>query len=333
MLGVGRTILRTISRGWRKASGGLNTEVAATLPVLEVLESQIGDAMRKATDATDSLSSSFGDMATRAREVVSQATQAGQEKSNAGVEQVRDVVSVLLTQVRQTNESTEQTADMLSSIENDLLDVEVCMTQIEEIANRSRIVSLNGQIEAARAGSHGQGFAVVATETGDLASSVTETSQRIRKVVDRLTQALKSTCEHTRELVSADHEATRECEERVETMLTGLADYQHNLETNLESTKASSDKLATAISQSVMTLQFQDAVSQRMNHVAETLNEIRDNYGTLVGSTETHAIKRRSDQWFKKLSESYCVDDERLVHSGAAVPEAAQANNSNIELF
>ena len=61
---------------------------------------------------------------------------------------------------------------MLTRIETDLQNVEACMAEIEDIANRSRMVSLNGQIEAARAGEHGQGFAVVASETGDLATNV-----------------------------------------------------------------------------------------------------------------------------------------------------------------
>ena len=311
----------------------LSTEVSACLPILELMEKQILDAVQKGNKATDELSSSFGDMARRARDVVSMAADARRDESDAGVDQIRTVVWDLLAQVRQTGQSTQQTADMLSSIEMDLQDVENCITQIEDIANRSRMVSLNGQIEAARAGEHGDGFAVVASETGDLASNVSNTSQKIREVVDRLAVSVRNTCEQTRQLLAADQQATMTCEQRVESMLSSLADYQHELEANLESTKTSSDDLASAISYSVMTLQFQDAVSQRLHHVTDTIGEIRASFVALAGPAEFGDAKKRSEEWMEKISVNYCVDDERLVMEGEAPAEADNSDTCNVELF
>ncbi|OYP39137.1 methyl-accepting chemotaxis protein [Rhodopirellula sp. MGV] len=320
------------SLGKRLRPGGLSTEVSACLPVLEVLQAQIKDAVEKGNTATDNLSSSFGDMAQRAREVVRMATDSRRGESTAGVEQVREVVSELLTQVRQTSLSTQETASMLADIERDVQDVESCMVKIEDIANRSRMVSLNGQIEAARAGDFGDGFAVVASETGDLAQNVSEASKRIREVVDRLASSLRATYEKTQSLVTVEQQATASCEQRVEEMLSSLAQYQMELENNLESTKTSSDELAGAISMSVMTLQFQDAVSQRMHHVTATINDIRETFGSIVGDQPRGLAKKRSQQWLDKLSASYCIDDERRVFSGDSEPQES-SNESNIELF
>lgn len=313
-------------------SAELETEVSAALPIIATLENQILDAVQKGTAATDQLSSSFGDMATQARQVVSMATNATRDESDAGVDQIRAVVSELLSQVRQTSQSTQQTADMLTAIESDLQDVENCIAQIEDIANRSRMVSLNGQIEAARANEHGDGFAVVASETGDLAKNVSDTSQKIREVVDRMAESLRRTSDETRRLVEEDQAATAACEERVELMLSSLANYQHQLEGNLASTKSSSDMLAQAITHSVMTLQFQDAVSQRMKHVTETMGEIREVFGTIVGPAQSGAAARRQDQWIQKLSSQYCVDDERAVLMGESAG-APQSDTCDVELF
>ena len=324
-----RSIWRFITlRGVR-----LTREVAACIPVIETLELQILDAVKKGTNATDELSRSFGDMAQRAKDVVSMATSAQHDDNDTGVDKIREVLSELLSQVRQTSQSTQQMAEMLSDIENDLQDVESCMAQIEYIANRSRMVSLNGQIEAARAQEHGDGFAVVASETGDLARNVSETSQKIRDVVDRMSESLRKTAEQTRRLVAADQEATAACEQRVEAMLSSLADYQRSLESNLASTKTSSDQLAHAISHAVMTLQFQDAVSQRMKHVTETMTEIRDSFGDIMGPVQSHSAKRRTQEWLDKLAESYCVDDERLVLSGASAANLEISHSTNVELF
>ncbi|WP_149498992.1 methyl-accepting chemotaxis protein [Roseiconus lacunae] len=339
MSGFGPQVLYPVRRLWSRLTGrgpagsaGLRTEVSASLPVIEVLERQILDAVEKGTSATDDLSRSFGDMAERAMQVVQMATDSRRDESTAGVEQVREVVSELLSQVRRTSDSTKETANMLAEIEKDVQDVETCMVRIEDIANRSRMVSLNGQIEAARAGDFGDGFAVVASETGDLAQNVSEASKKIREVVDRLAESLRTTYQQTQDLVTVEQEATASCEQRVEEMLTSLAEYQTELENNLESTKTSSDELAGAITRSVMTLQFQDAVSQRLHHVTSTLSEMRDAFGSIVGSQPKGLAKKRSDEWIEKIAASYCIDDERRVLTGEAGVETP-SNESNIELF
>ncbi|MEL6107962.1 MAG: methyl-accepting chemotaxis protein [Planctomycetota bacterium] len=329
-----------VSKWWEKARSvfgqrrnqSLAAEVHACLAVIETLEKQILDAANKGTNATDELSGSFGEMAAQAQNVVQQATGAQQEDSVAGVDQIREVLHELLSQVRETSRFTHHTADKLSDVENDLQDVEDCIGQIEGIANRSRMVSLNGQIEAARAQEHGDGFAVVASETGDLAQNVSYTSQEIRDVVDRMAQSLRRTSEETKKKVREDSAATATCEQRVETMLSNLANYQNELETNLASTKDSSDQLAGAIARAIMTLQFQDAVSQRLMHVTETMSEIRKTIAPILGP-ETENSKRRHQEWLDHLASGYCVDDERLVLTGQSAADLEQSHSSNVELF
>ena len=84
------------------SSESLTTEVNACLPVIETLEQQILDAAQKGTNATDELSASFGEMAAQAQNVVQQATGNSQQDSDAGVDQIREVLSELMAQVRET---------------------------------------------------------------------------------------------------------------------------------------------------------------------------------------------------------------------------------------
>ena len=325
--------LRSVFTCFLPKGRGLETEVAACLSVMETLETQVVDSAAKGNKATDQLSASFGDMASQARGVVQLATESTQADEKAGVDEIRGVLSELLTQVRQTSQSTQQTAERLTAVECDLQDVEQCIAQIEDVANRSRMVSLNGQIEAARAQEFGDGFAVVASETGDLAQNVSDTSHKIREVVDRMAKSLRRTVDDTKRLIEEDQEAIASCEQRVEGMLTSLQGYQSHLESNIEITKQSSDQLAKSISQAVMTLQFQDAVSQRMHHVSETIQEIREIFTGYVGTSLSGAAEKRRQQWIEKLSASYCVDDERLVLSGQTAADLEQSHSSNVELF
>ena len=308
----------------------LATEVMASLAVLEVLERQVVDTAQKGNSEVDQLSSRFGNMASLAGDVVKFATSGTAENSH-GIDEVRDVVSALVEQSKCSNRFTEQVAGSLSDIATELREVNSCISQIADIARRSRLVSLNGQIESARAGEYGKGFAVVAAATGELATRISNTSSRIHDVVERLNVAVTRTTEQTEYQVTDDTALTAQFENRAIQLLKHLESYQQTLEGNLDSAQQSSTELGSAITQSIMSLQFQDAVSQRLHHVAETIGEIREQFGSIMEASDES--ETRSQEMLEKLKSVYCVNDERAVHNPDTDIESDNSQSGDIELF
>jgi len=143
-------------------------------------------------------------------------------------------------------------------------EIESIITEIEDIASQTNLLSLNASIEAARAGEAGRGFAVVADQIGKLAADSAKSAANTRtliaksleeivqgnEITTKTSQALEQVVDGIKLLARASKESSEMSTEQAATMqqvLLGIEAIAEVVQSNsaaAEETSATSEELA-----------------------------------------------------------------------------------------
>lgn len=172
-------------------TGSLNQYGLNITQVAQSLESIIADqqqATELAAFQMHQLSDSFKDVAQNAAESKT-ATTSARSLIDQGVQQMQGAQ----LQVTTLAQVMDETAAALQLLQQDARAIEGVLGVIQGFTEQTNLLALNAAIEAARAGEHGRGFAVVADEVRKLSSHTASSAAEIQLLVEKLNSATRAT--------------------------------------------------------------------------------------------------------------------------------------------
>ncbi len=153
---------------------------------VQVERDVVKETTLKASEIKSMLDASLGN---------SQESQEKVLKVNEDLNIARSSLDSLVNEVDSYVEIEQELSGQLSLLRNDADQVKDVLNVIKDIADQTNLLALNAAIEAARAGEHGRGFAVVADEVRKLAERTQKSLSEIEISISTIVQAINDVSE------------------------------------------------------------------------------------------------------------------------------------------
>lgn len=218
------------------------------------------------------------------------------------------------------NNSTEmmELVELVASIEAKMPSVVKALEDIDGISDQTNLLALNAAIEAARAGEHGRGFAVVADEVRALSTRSAEFSGLIRNEVVSVRKDIRTLHERIGITASSDMNFILNSKSDVENAVQRLVKKADSDEKATVDIQTVASKLSQASNEAVRGLQFGDISYQTIEHQMKLMHAMQQQINT---------IKRpMSESDYQRLIS--CFDDIQL-----SPVEHQPEGSGDVELF
>ncbi|MFA6958039.1 MAG: methyl-accepting chemotaxis protein [Thermoanaerobaculia bacterium] len=265
-----------------------------------------------------------------------------------------DAVGKTVRGIQETSETTMLTAQVMNELQRSIGQISQILNVIEEVTNKTNLLSLNAAIIAAQAGEQGASFTVVADEIRELAERTRGSTKEIGGIVKAIQQG-------SREVVGSMHEVVENVQKNVQ-LAQEAADSLSKIQQSSGRTWEMANQISTALDeQGTASRHLHEVTSKMSDHIGEIHKATKEQASaTRMLAEETERVrdialhvKRSADEQslsargigdameniaedigaIRTMLEAQKKDTERIAGAASTMLDIAQANDSIAQEF